>query len=869
MAREGKVIVKILKDICQELPFFGHSHQRSKVTIVKPCDNNLKKLECNLTFQQNSITQDNRANFVLNADGTKGVESGTPIKYIVKRFDDDVLAKEEVVLQDNFGWAFQEVLWSDKIPRGKRVKYVFRLEAGEESCEKELEYNKPATAICGENSLTKEEETNDYIKFRYKTYVSNFEDNLVRHLYKSTDGVNWSECPFTEENVHISDGSHVEVIYTVQKSSLQGETHFKASVNVMTKGQLELTCETGTIELNPNISDIKCSIGIYTSKQQQPSGTLYYVNISHGQSDVFPAHSFKMYLETIVDGISKGKELIYENATTGELQNSIQKEVLIDNGYFRVVNFKVTIELTNGTICEHTQTVLNFVCGNANFRKESSTIGTNLIVNVTNSLDSENPSKEFYLYGKNNDSNWETINVQSTENGDEITYLNVPEKDNYKLTVNYYFTTNNNGGTITEVCSYDWENQRQPPVQPLTGEVSLGIEWQNPEDMKDISNTQNDIKLFLKGMSSETYYVKDFFDKFTEMSIIQYNYNDPDRTPTTVRFLTESELNSINAQFKSRLLGTYGDLKSFSANELLGSNISLQGLDVTNGTKNLYIKYSWQYRDGNINTSQVTTNTLTRTNISCNAEIIGVQDSVDRYILTYKGTVSNVDMPAKVQHGVSGDSSNSYPLNRNTIIYPDVNYNVTESVAILKSTLHRGINRIKGSTSVFLKDPVSSIYTRVSVCISDLELPGIEPKDILKEFSVCAKNDADNTCKPFIYYISNQTRTEYVDMRFVRECEECRPIQYDDFVLEKMELHVGNKKIYTLQHHELSAIRAKMVNAENGALMYRMHIKPSTPIAWGNFEFNEVGDKVKWVYKGYYNGKTFEGESITQGTIER
>lgn len=868
MAREGKVIVKILKDICQELPFFGHSNQRSKVTILNPCNEELKKLKCNLTFQQNSITQDNRVNFVLNADGTKGVESGTPIKYIVKRFDDDVLAKEEVVLQDNFGWAFQEVLWGDKIPRGKRVKYVFRLEAGGEFCEKELEYNKPDTAICGENSLIKEEETNDYIKFRYKTYVSNFEDNLIRHLYKSTDGVNWSECPFTEENVHISDGSHVELLYTVQKSSLHGEIHFKASVDVMTKGQLELTCETGTIELNPNIPDIKCSIGVSTSKQQQLSGTLYSLNISHGQTDIFPAHSFKMYLETIVDNISKGKELIYENATTGELQNSIQKEVLIDNGYFRVVKFKVTIELTNGTVCEHTQTVLNFVCGNADFRKESSAIGTNLIVNVTNSLDSENPSKEFYLYGKNNDSNWETINVQSTKNGDEITYLNFPEKDNYRLTVNYYFTTNNNGGTITEVCTFDWENQR--PAQPLTGEVTLGIEWQNPENIKSLSNTQNDIKLFLKGMSSESHYVKDFFDKFTEMSIVQYNYNDTNKAPTTVRFLTESELNSINAQFKSNLLGVYGNQMSFNTHELLKDNIVLQGLDVTNGTKNLYLKYKWQYKDGTINQSQVTTNTLTRTNISCKAEIIGIEDSGDKYILTYKGTVNNVDMPAKVQHGVSGDSSNLYPLNKNTIIYPDISYNVTESVAILKSTLHRGINRIKGATTVFLKDPGSGIYIMVSSCISDyMELPGIEPKDILKEFSVCAKNDVDNTCKPFIYYMSDQTRTEYVDMRFVRECEECSPIKYDDFILEKMELHVGDRKVYTLTQQELYSIRSKIIYAENGTLMYRMHIKPSATIAWGNFEFSKVGDKVKWVYKGYYNGKAFEGESITQGTIAR
>ena len=533
MAREGKVIVKILKDICQELPFFGHSHQRSKVTIVKPCENNLKKLECNLTFQQNSITQDNRVNFVLNADGTKGVESGTPIKYIVKRFDDDVLAKEEVVLQDNFGWAFQEVLWGDKIPRGKRVKYVFRLEAGKEFCEKELEYNKPATAICGENSLTKEEETNDYIKFRYKTYVSNFEDNLVRHLYKSIDGVNWSECPFTEENVHIADGSHVELLYTVQKSSLQGETHFKASVDVMTKGQLELTCETGTIELNPSIPDIKCSLNVSASKQEQPSGVLYYVNVSHGQYDVFPAHSFKMYLETFVDGVSKGKELIYENQTTGELEDNIQKEVFIDGNNFKKVIFKVTIELTNGTICEHNQTVFNFYCGNTTFRKENGVLGTNLIATITSNLEEENPAKEYYLYGKNSNSNWENIPIQPTVNGNDLIFANVPEKDTYKLTINYIFITNDVGGTATETCSTDWENQKQPPVCNNISITQKAPQGAGSYKMDITANvTLNDytenfkLKIFTRSKNSVDYTLKSELDKPIGTTITETDFYD-------------------------------------------------------------------------------------------------------------------------------------------------------------------------------------------------------------------------------------------------------------------------------------------------------------------------------------------------------
>lgn len=612
MAREGKVIVKILKDICQELPFFGHSHQRSKVTIVKPCNNNLKKLECNLTFQQNAITQDNRANFVLNADGTKGVESGTPIKYIVKRFDDDVLAKEEVVLQDNFGWAFQEVLWQDKIPRGKRVKYVFRLEVGKEFCEKELEYNKPATAICGENSLTKEEETNEYIKFRYKTYVSNFEDNLVRHLYKSIDGVNWSECPFTEENVHIIDGSHIELLYTVQKSSLQGETHFKASVDVMTKGQLELTCETGTIELNPSVPDIKCSLNVSTSKQQQPSGALYYVNISHGETTIFPAHSFKMYLETIVDNVSKGKELIYENDTTGVVQDFIRKDVFIDNNNFKVVIFKVTIELTNGTICEHNERVFNFICGDATFRKEEGAIGINLIATVSSNLDSENPTKEYFLYGKINGGNWENIIIQPTEIGNELIFANVPEKDTYKLTVKYNFRINDNGDTTSETCSYDWENQKQPPVcnnisitqkspqgagsykMDITANVTLN-DYVEDFKLKIFTRSKNSVDFTLKSeldksigttitetdfydssLSSEGYYIK--AELWNYDNTINYCNTDEQLVPKDVE---NTKPDSID--FKMRWFGLPEDKLSYKNNYLRYITLKLDYIsDITN-----------------------------------------------------------------------------------------------------------------------------------------------------------------------------------------------------------------------------------------------------------------------------------------------
>lgn len=48
MAREGKVIVKILKDVCSPIPYMGHSHERSLVHLLNPCsDVNRKDIQCN------------------------------------------------------------------------------------------------------------------------------------------------------------------------------------------------------------------------------------------------------------------------------------------------------------------------------------------------------------------------------------------------------------------------------------------------------------------------------------------------------------------------------------------------------------------------------------------------------------------------------------------------------------------------------------------------------------------------------------------------------------------------------------------------------------------------------------------------------
>lgn len=48
MAREGKVIVKILRDVCSPIPYMGHSHERSLVHLLNPCDDvNKKDIQCN------------------------------------------------------------------------------------------------------------------------------------------------------------------------------------------------------------------------------------------------------------------------------------------------------------------------------------------------------------------------------------------------------------------------------------------------------------------------------------------------------------------------------------------------------------------------------------------------------------------------------------------------------------------------------------------------------------------------------------------------------------------------------------------------------------------------------------------------------
>ena len=47
MATEGKIFIKILKDVCTNMPYFGHSHERSVVHLLNPCSNvPRKKFQC-------------------------------------------------------------------------------------------------------------------------------------------------------------------------------------------------------------------------------------------------------------------------------------------------------------------------------------------------------------------------------------------------------------------------------------------------------------------------------------------------------------------------------------------------------------------------------------------------------------------------------------------------------------------------------------------------------------------------------------------------------------------------------------------------------------------------------------------------------
>lgn len=854
MAREGKVIIKILKDICQELPFFGHSHQRSKVTIVKPCDNNLKKLECNLTFQQNAITQDNRANFVFNADGTKGVESGTPIKYIVKRFDDDVLAKEEVVLQDNFGWAFQEVLWQDKIPRGKRVKYVFRLEVGKEFCEKELEYNKPATAICGENSLTKEEETNEYIKFRYKTYVNNFEDNLVRHLYKSIDGVNWSECPFTEENVHITDGSHIELLYTVQKSSLQGETRFKASVDVMTKGQLELTCETGVNNIGSQIPDFKCSLNIEATKEAmnptEPKA-IALVKMQTNSIDSYPANSVKYYLETLVDGVSIGKNLVYEHVTNGLLPE-ISKEIDLGSLYFKKAEFIYTVQITNGTECSERYTLLNLLCQESTIVKENNTIKVKLPSNLDGV---EGIVKEVILYYSEDKDSWISTEINPTINGDEYVFSNIDDSKKYFKAESHYRLENYGYKNVVECQTDIYENIKET----VSGEITLSLLWKEDDPTKEISVKNQYAKIQLLGFNNDRN--KNFievFGKFTQM-VIKRAPSDNDSNISVVRYFTEQELEQFNNLFKGTAGYVLSNLSTWTGIEEIMDDIDLNITPESKAYK-YFIDYTWEYTNPYSGFVTSNTNKIVKLEIDCGQLYLDLR-SKTQSVATFRlsATYDNFGYPIKATPYILTD--------KNIALKPDVYEYYYPSNPFRESLIdvyQENVNSVNGFVSgvmrFYITDPETHRDIEVKECITSPVPLEFEPPTAYTDchfdyLSLCSQPN-EYGCDSNEYSISNPTKNISVIINMIgSQCD----LTKGSIKMFSGKILLGDKVIHELTNEEL---RAMEQNAKKPGIMVSIYTLNVT----NELDNATVGQEIKFEYELEYNNQGLR-KGITSSNI--
>lgn len=857
MAREGKVIVKILKDICQELPFFGHSHQRSKVTIVNPCNNNLKKLECNLTFQQNAITQDNRANFVFNADGTKGVESGTPIKYIVKRFDDDVLAKEEVVLQDNFGWAFQEVLWQDKIPRGKRVKYVFRFEAGKEFCEKELEYNKPATAICGENSLTKEEETNEYIKFRYKTYVSNFEDNLVRHLYKSIDGVNWSECPFTEENVHIYDGSHIELLYTVQKSSLQGETHFKASVDVMTKGQLELTCETGVNDIGSQIPDFKCSLSMEATKgamnPTEPKA-IASVKMQTNSIDSYPANSVKYYLETLVDGVSIGKNLVYEHVTNGLLPE-ISKEIDLGNLDFKKAEFIYTVQVTNGTECSERYTLLNSLCQESSIVKESNTIKVKLPSNLDGV---EGIVKEVTLYYSEDKNNWINTEINPTISGDEYVFSNIDNSKKYFRAKSYYRLENYGSYGYSNVveCHTDiYENIKET----VSGEITLSLLWKENDPTKEVSVKNQYAKIQLLGFNNDRN--KNFievFGKFTQM-VIKRAPSDNDSNISVVRYFTEQELEQFNNLFKGTAGYVLSNLSTWTGIEEIMDDIDL---NITHESKayKYFIDYTWEYTNPYSGFVTSNTNRIVKLEIDCGQLYLDLS-SKTQSVGTFKlsATYNDFGYPIKATPYILTD--------KNIALKPDVDGYYYPSNPFRESLIdvyQDSVNSVNGFVSgvmrFYITDPETHRDIELKECITSPVPLEFKPPTAYTDchfdyLSLCSQPN-EYGCDNTEYSKSNPTKNISVIINMIgSQCD----LTKGSIEMFSGKILLGDEVIHELTNEEL---RAMEQNSKKLGIMVSIYTFNVT----NELDNATVGQEIKFEYELEYNNQGLR-KGVTSSNI--
>lgn len=514
MAREGKVIVKILKDVCSPIPYMGHSHERSLVHLLNPCsDVNRKEAQCgtvtfdyyqegdNLVFKTKhnpnivgyrtnvSITVvywDTRINAYVHSQGDgNGGEFNKPNFF--KQEGEYFIGKV------NMEW-FRKQNGFQYEPIAIHYNYVDLDNHEEEILDCYSEQKKPSEFV-PENRLvkcspiltvTRQDLTagfNYHLVLSINDTYTNFKvgENVKYFIKYSIDDV---EQPEELVYTHTTGGlvpnkeKDIFVLGHIKKVYFKFRIEYPKGYDVGYPEPNQTECYAERTEITPNgkpkpnpkpDETIKCSPDIIVYYIHQPTGHAF--NLTLDARATVPKNSVtKFYLTTIIDGITSPEELVHTNTEGGYLI-PIVKNIFVNEGTKNVkfvfrVQYAPDVKTTGADGDNSCSTTYNkeletpklpdVNCGNTfvgvNSNTNVVTMNSYVIINKAGIY-----SFEQKLYWSDDKSTWteETTPVVDAGNKSTYTWTLTPPLHKYYKGENKVI---NSEGTVVGTCSYVGEN---------------------------------------------------------------------------------------------------------------------------------------------------------------------------------------------------------------------------------------------------------------------------------------------------------------------------------------------------------------------------------------------------------------------------
>ena len=379
MAREGKVIVKILKDVCSPIPYMGHSHERSLVHLLNPCsDVNRKEAQCgtvtfdyyqegdNLVFKTKhnpnivgyrtdvSITVvywDTRINAYVHSQGDgNGGEFNKPNffkqegEYFIGKVNMEWFRKqngfqyEPIAIHYNYvdlDNHEEEILDcyseqkkpSEFVPKNRLVKCSPILTVTRQDLAAGFNYHLVLSINDTYTSFKVGENVKYYIKYSIDD-VEQPEELVYTH---TTGGL----VPNKEKDIFVP--GHIKKVY------FKFRIEYPKGYNVGYSNPNQTECYAERTDITPNGKPkpnpiINCNPNITFDKVR--SGRTFTYNLILQPNATVPANTVtKHYLSYAIDGVWNPEELVHTNTIGGTL-DVIRKSIV-----FNVYGFSTNVEI--------------------------------------------------------------------------------------------------------------------------------------------------------------------------------------------------------------------------------------------------------------------------------------------------------------------------------------------------------------------------------------------------------------------------------------------------------------------------------------------------------------------------------------------